>query len=164
MIRRDANGKFVRTRQVWTPERWNDGHLDSKGKFRVYRPDYPRVHNNGYAFRAHIVWWLKHDEHVPDGYVIHHKNGIKDDDRLENLELMEHGEHTILHHKKHGVDCVCEACGEPFPVPKWRVNQRIRERGSGPKYCSLRCYNNTPRAESHKRNISLGLRAYHGST
>lgn len=35
---------------------------------------------------------------VPNGYVIHHKNHDKEDNRLENLEKMKEGQH-IRHHR-----------------------------------------------------------------
>jgi hypothetical protein len=47
---------------------------------------------------AHVVWNL----HNPDnpwkkGYVIHHKDGNSLNDDINNLELMQQGEHTRLH-------------------------------------------------------------------
>ena len=37
---------------------------------------------------------------IPDGYVIHHRNEIKDDNRIENLQMMTEYEHILHHHEE----------------------------------------------------------------
>lgn len=55
----------------------------------------------GYKFskgtRVHRLVWINHNGAIPEGSVVHHKNGIKDDNRIENLELMTLSEHASLH-------------------------------------------------------------------
>lgn len=48
--------------------------------------------------RLHRVIWEQEHGEIPAGYVIHHKNGCKIDNRIENLQLMEWGEHTRHEH------------------------------------------------------------------
>lgn len=40
--------------------------------------------NNGRDFQHRVVWEKAHGK-IPKGYIIHHLNGIRDDNRLENL-------------------------------------------------------------------------------
>ena len=47
----------------------------------------------------HRIVWEKSNGKIPKGYVIHHKNCIQDDNRIENLELMSNADHLSLHHK-----------------------------------------------------------------
>ena len=48
----------------------------------------------------HKVVWEKYNGKISKGYHIHHKNGIKDDNRIENLEIISAKEHTELHRQK----------------------------------------------------------------
>lgn len=69
---------------------------DSAGYIRVWQPDHPKAFRNGWVLEHRIVMegvvgrYLETDEHV------HHINGIKDDNRPENLAVLGHGEHSTL--------------------------------------------------------------------
>jgi len=149
---RANDGRFLRIRKVWDGSDWDDGYLDVKGKFRVYRPDCPRSYSGGYAFRAHVVWWLKNGAH-PRGTVLHHVNEVKTDDRLENLQVLETGEHTRMHCRKI-IWLICEQCGCGFTKDNDHPERQSR-------FCSQKCYHLHPRKESHKNAISKGLKVAH---
>ena len=75
---------------------WKGGftyHQNGYKKIRI--PEHPKS-NNGYVFEHIIVWEKTHNQSVPKGYVIHHLNGIKTDNRPENLIAMKRSEHINL--------------------------------------------------------------------
>lgn len=156
-VKRGGKGRFVRTRYLWDGSDWDDGYIDNKGRFRIYRPDYPRAYALGYVLRSHVVWWLHHGICHPKGTNLHHKNHNKLDDRIENLELLLAGDHVRHHCAKIGVQFICRNCKQSFYVPTWRVKER-RTEGNTIKFCSQKCYHAAGRTESHKTNISAGLR------
>lgn len=49
------------------------------------------------SISLHRAIWTVHRGPIPPGFHIHHVNGDKSDNRLENLECLSHGEHSSRH-------------------------------------------------------------------
>ena len=62
------------------------------------------IFNNGYRYIAkrgeHRIVWEQHYGPIPTGKVIHHENGDKLDNRIENLMLMSRADHQSYHRRK----------------------------------------------------------------
>ena len=72
--------------------------MNSGGYLLSYRPRHPYRRYDGYVKAARLIM----EEYLhcflsPKINIVHHKNEIKDDDRLENLEVMSPSEH-MRHH------------------------------------------------------------------
>lgn len=145
---RTAKGHFVRKHYSWSPENWDDGFVDNRGRFRVYRPDCPSAFEDGYALRAHVVWWLKHGERHPKNTELHHKDEVKLNDRIENLEPLTRSEHRKRHRQMVLAWTDCVQCGKHFSYPAWRDKDRVT------KYCSRDCLYNAPKSAETRMRIS----------
>ncbi len=66
-----------------------------RGENYVYVRD-----KKGYKVRRSRFIWEQHNGKIPEGFMIHHINGIKDDDRIENLMCVSRKEHGQLHRGK----------------------------------------------------------------
>ncbi len=144
---RNPNGQFAKSRSLWTPECWDEGYIDNCGYFRVYRPDCPGAYGNGYAKRAAVVLWLQRGRVRQAGEARHHINGNKTDDRAENLTVIGHGDHTMVHHPK--TILVCQSCGQTFALPRGKSSKTRR-------FCSQDCYHRSPMSLEHRRAIGAG--------
>lgn len=61
--------------------------------------------------REHVLIWEKHNKMVvPKGWVVHHINEDRTDNRIENLQAMTRGDHQRLHRKPKPQ---CVVCGRP---------------------------------------------------
>jgi hypothetical protein len=67
---------------------WKGGRKISSGYVFIWKPDYPKSDCNGYVSEHRYVMEKHLGRYLTDNETVHHKNGIKDDNRLENLELL----------------------------------------------------------------------------
>ncbi len=68
----------------------------SNGYIRIYDPAHPMAQRQGWVLEQRKVWHSAYGP-IPTGCVIHHKNGDKADNRLENLEMLSRAEHALRH-------------------------------------------------------------------
>lgn len=79
---------------------WNGGvKKTARGYRQLLVPGHPRADANGYVMEHIVVFESETGMPVPTGCCIHHLNGDKSDNRIENLCLMTHGAHTAFHHR-----------------------------------------------------------------
>lgn len=75
---------------------WKGGLHHQDGYVFVRMPNHPKVHSNSYIKRAILVAEKTLGRMLMEGEVTHHVNGIKDDDRPENIEVMSARAHCSL--------------------------------------------------------------------
>jgi len=76
---------------------WNGGIYHGEGYIFLRQPEHPQANCYGYVKRARLVLEQKLGRYLLEGCEPHHRNEIKDDDRPENLEEREHGQHMQMH-------------------------------------------------------------------
>jgi hypothetical protein len=76
---------------------WKGGRIVDGGYIRIHKPGHPRANQGGYVLEHILVWEKTHHRPLPAGWVIHHLNGTKRDNRPVNLlGLLREKHHTEL--------------------------------------------------------------------
>ena len=105
---------------------------------RVVRRDgYVQVTGNGENYLEHRRIMERHlGRSLGTSEQVHHVNGNKADNRLENLQLLDIGDHTRGHHPGRRADTwavyACANCGREF--------ERSKSQASRVNFCSRACY------------------------
>jgi hypothetical protein len=87
--------------------------VTTHGYIKVYLPEHPRADKGGYIPEHHFVM-EKHigrllyrsssgGHNTQNDEIVHHIDGDKKNNKIDNLQLMTHSEHMRLHRQKHTV-------------------------------------------------------------
>jgi hypothetical protein len=95
----DQRGRHSNHRRAASHPRWNDTRIESSTGYVKIRVgiDHPLADPNGYAYEHLVVWVAAGRAAPPPGFVLHHRNEVKDDNRLDNLEVKSRADHNAEH-------------------------------------------------------------------
>jgi hypothetical protein len=108
--------------------------IHSAGYVLAWKPDHPRA-SRGRVFDHILVMESALGRLLEPWEQVHHLDGDKTNNRLENLELHSNSDHQKLHwalrteRKRETV--VCSVCGSSFELVPWKAKTT--------KYCSKEC-------------------------
>ena len=80
--------------------RWIGGRTVKGPYVLIYAPEHALARQDGYIMEHRLVAAQKWGEEAVKAKDVHHLDGDSANNRVENLELMEHGEHTAHHHEE----------------------------------------------------------------
>lgn len=77
---------------------WKGGQIITKdGRVMIHSPQHPWPSKGKYVYRYRLVMEKRLGRFLVPEEIVHHKNHINDDDRIENLELLNNRQHSQHH-------------------------------------------------------------------
>lgn len=112
IISKQCEEAKVKSRKGKRSGNWKGGRLKNKvGYILIYMPEHPNAvsgRTHGYIYEHRLVMSNHLGRPLTSKEFVHHKNGIKDDNGLENLEL--------LTKKVHRGKVECPYCRKEFTI------------------------------------------------
>lgn len=97
---------------------WNIKKIIRKGDYQyALVPDHPKATKNGYVLLHRIIVENYLNRMLEENEIVHHKDGNKKNNTIENLEVMDRIQHVKLHGLKKGHKVVlfkCPWCEKEF--------------------------------------------------
>jgi HNH endonuclease len=131
-----ASGSETKRRYGEKNSNWKGGIIIENGYHLVMAKWHPRADNDGYIFEHILLMEQKLGRRLEPGEVVHHVNGIRSDNREENLALCPtQGDHMRLHHPMIDMSGrICCECGT-----RTTYTRRWYRAGTGSWKCH-KCY------------------------
>lgn len=112
---------------------WNGGKTKTYlGYIAIRSQNNPM--KNGYIYEHRLKMEKKLGRKLLSNEIVHHKNEIKHDNRLSNLEVMDRGEHIRKHNYRENI-VKCLSCSFEFHKTK----SQIRKTKYGRNFCTREC-------------------------
>jgi hypothetical protein len=90
----------------WKGGKFKDGH----GYIKVLTPTHPYGSAKKYVFEHRLVMEKKLGRYLKPYEMVHHKNGVRDDNREENLQVLYKAHYPL------GYEVECPHCSKKFTV------------------------------------------------
>lgn len=109
---------------------WKGGRVTlGEGYIGIKMPGHPMAQSNGYVLEHRLVMAAHLGRDLSSDEIVHHINGIKDDNRIENLCVMSQSEHVAGHNGPHSEETkrrIGEANKIAYSTQEGREIQRRR--------------------------------------
>ena len=95
----DLRGKHKNHSRGSNHHRWNHDRIINKDGYVMIRvgKTHPMADKNGYCLEHDLIMACAIGGALEDGYVVHHINNDKIDNRIENLKLLSISKHNKIH-------------------------------------------------------------------
>lgn len=134
--------------------KWKGGRIvDKDGYILIKMPNHLFCNNQGYVREHRFMMEKQIGRYLYQQEVVHHINGNKNDNHIDNLKLMNKNLHASINHGRiyfrYGDIFKCIRCGEKFyRQPAYKNNVK------NPNYCSWICrYPNSKKAPTGRPKI-----------
>ncbi len=102
-------------------------------------PLHPRANSKGLYPLHRVIVENKINRLLYFGEDVHHINKNKQDNRPENLEVLNKSEHATLHRKVNVIELICPLCNKKFYLKPYAYNLRMKRNKSKLVFCSRSC-------------------------